>query len=135
MELSSSNGGLVLRVDGVQRGDAVLDSSNGSLNISYGGFSGSTSADTSNGSIDVVLGTVPDGLAVEAETTNGEVVCDLPGAELRSGHAGGSIIRSGYGPQLLLDTTNGGLTIRYDEDAAPNKPEAAAGATAAEGGA
>lgn len=135
VELSSSNGGLVLRVDGVQRGDVVLDSSNGSLNISYGGFSGSTSGDTSNGSIDVVLGAVPDGLAVEAETTNGEVVCDLPGAELRSGHAGGSISRSGDGPQLLLDTTNGGLTIRYDEDAAPNKPEAAAGATAAEGGA
>jgi hypothetical protein len=128
LRLSNTNGAIEVTD---MSGEMRLDTTNGAVKAV--GISGVTRASTTNGGVSLDFDSVPEG-GVTAETTNGAVVVTIPRdakARINARVSNGGIAADGLslsvseqsrrrldatvnggGPELRLETTNGGVRIR-----------------------
>lgn len=117
----TSNG--AIRVIGVS-GPVTADTSNGSVRVELTDDNpGPVNIDTSNGSIALVVGETFAGSLV-ADTSSGSIRCDLPGVEAHKlGKRNWRYTFSGDGPESLLDTSNGSITVQHADRVASSSNE------------
>lgn len=128
LRLSNTNGAIEITD---MTGEMRLDTTNGGVKAV--GISGVTHASTTNGGVSLEFVSVPDG-GITAETTNGAVVVTIPRdakARITARVSNGGIEADGLalatteqsrrrldatlnggGPEIRLETTNGGVRIR-----------------------
>ena len=128
LRLSNTNGAIEITD---MSGEMRLDTTNGAVKAT--GISGVTHASTTNGAVSLDFASIPAG-GVSAETTNGGVIVTIPRdakARISARVSNGGIEADGLslaiteqsrrrldatlnggGPELRLETTNGGVRIR-----------------------
>ncbi len=106
----TSNGGL--EIEGVS-GEIVARTSNGSIRI--GAAAGPVRASTSNGSVSLDLGPAFSG-ELTLDTSNGRVHVDpAPGVKVVSaGRTSARVAVGDQGPASNVETSNGGIRVRFD---------------------
>jgi DUF4097 and DUF4098 domain-containing protein YvlB len=109
VDVSTSGGDITV---GDVEGKVTAETSGGDITVTVRGENKGVSVETSGGDIEIVVAK-NSGANIDASTSGGEVICDLPvtvSGRIDEGHVRGTV--NGGGPVIHAETSGGDIRIK-----------------------